>query len=83
MNSDRTKICDVISEMLDNPDNYGIYPTTKAYNALEEYIEGVRVQAVSWTYAHICTRLDADADNDPRVMLVPDLLANALKDLDS
>lgn len=25
--------------MLDNPDKYGIYPTTKCYNQLEEYIK--------------------------------------------
>ena len=31
--NERTRI---ISEMLDNPDKYGIYPTTKCFNALDE-----------------------------------------------
>ena len=79
MEKDRAKICDTVSEMLDNPDKYGIYPTTEAYRALEEYVEETRVQAIAWTYTHICTRLDAD--NDPRTMLVPDMLAEAMKDL--
>lgn len=30
--------------MLDNPDDYGIYPTTKAYDELEKYISGVRTE---------------------------------------
>ena len=37
-----TKIRDIIvkntSEMLDNPDEYGIYPTTRFYNKLEKEI---------------------------------------------
>ena len=31
----RQFICNVISKMLDNPDEYGIYPTGEAYDALE------------------------------------------------
>ena len=31
--NERTRI---ISEMLDNPDKYGIYPTTKCFNAIDE-----------------------------------------------
>jgi len=31
----RGSVCDIISEMLDNPDQYGIYPTTRAYDKLE------------------------------------------------
>ena len=33
---ERTRI---ISEMLDNPDEYGIYPTSKCYQALDELFE--------------------------------------------
>jgi hypothetical protein len=29
------QIVKIMSEMLDNPDKYGIYPTTKAYKELE------------------------------------------------
>ena len=35
----RTIICKHTSEMLDNPDKYDIYPTTKFYNNLIEAIE--------------------------------------------
>ena len=35
----RKFICDVISEMLDNPDEHGIYPTTRAFDRLEKYCE--------------------------------------------
>ena len=34
----RSKICDIISEMLDNPDESGIYRTTRAYNKLEAFV---------------------------------------------
>jgi hypothetical protein len=34
----RGQICKIISEMLDNPDDCGIYPTTKCFNQLEELI---------------------------------------------
>ncbi|MDD5220839.1 MAG: hypothetical protein PHV11_09750 [Candidatus Bipolaricaulis sp.] len=32
----RGQICRIISAMLDNPDKYGIYPTTKCYDELED-----------------------------------------------
>ena len=37
-NEIRTKICDLMSEMLDNPDENGIYPTSKFMWNMEEYI---------------------------------------------
>ncbi len=42
MNKDRTFICETISNMLDNPNQYGIYPTTECYDKLEQYIEQIR-----------------------------------------
>ena len=48
---DRTKICQIISDMLDNPDEYGIYPTSTAYTRLEHYIEQQRIEAIG------CSRL--------------------------
>jgi len=39
---DRKVICDIISEMLDNPDENEIYPTTRCYDKLEKYIKDVR-----------------------------------------
>ena len=35
----RTNICNIISRMLDNPDECEIYPTTKCYDELERYIK--------------------------------------------
>jgi len=34
----RTAICGLMSEMLDNPDEYGIYPTTKFMDGMEAYL---------------------------------------------
>lgn len=36
MSDIRGQICKIISEMLDNPDSSGIYPTTKCYDELEK-----------------------------------------------
>lgn len=46
---DRAEICDAVSEMLDNPDESGIYPTTRCYDRLEKYIESVRRKPYDWT----------------------------------
>lgn len=45
MTDDRKNVCDCISEMLDNPDEHGIYPTTKAYDELVELIVVARDEA--------------------------------------
>lgn len=42
----RKEVCEIISEMLDNPDEYGIYPTSKCYNRLISYISEVEKDAV-------------------------------------
>ena len=36
--TERTRI---ISEMLDNPDKYGIYPTTKCFEQLDELFDKI------------------------------------------
>ena len=41
----RTKVCELMSEMLDNPDDAGIYPTSKFMSKMETYIIEVRDQA--------------------------------------
>ena len=51
MDKDRTAICKIMSDMLDNPDSSGIYPTSTAYTRLEHYIESVRAEAIGWTHA--------------------------------
>lgn len=79
MEKDRTVICKIISEMLDNPDRLGIYGTTKAFEKLEEYVEQERVMAIGWCHAHCCAGLDKG--EDPRHMEVPAVLEKALHDL--
>ena len=80
MNIDRTAICEIISQMLDNPDINGIYPTSTAFTRLEHYCEKVRHEALGWMHADACTALDRGFD--PRTMEVPDTLARARIDLD-
>lgn len=55
MKRDKKKICEIISTMLDNPNKEGIFPTTNAYNNLEEYIEQERLQTLGWMYAYVCS----------------------------
>lgn len=79
MDKDRTEICNIISEMLDSPDENGIYPTSTAYTRLEHYIEGVRLEALGWTHAYCCLLLDKG--KDPRTKEVPELINDAIDDL--
>lgn len=43
MNKDemRGKICNIVSRMLDNPGECGIYPTTKCYDEFEKLLQKV------------------------------------------
>ena len=79
MDIDRTAICKIISDMLDSPDDNGIYPTSTAYNRLEHYIEGVRAEAIGWSHADSC--VDLDKGDDPRIKNIPDMLERAKRDL--
>ena len=81
MDKDKIEICNIISEMLDNQGEHGIYPTTVCYEKLERYIEGVRIEAIGWTHADACCSLANGFD--PRKTLVPELLERALIDLAS
>lgn len=76
---DRTVICGIISDMLDNPDKHGIYPTSTAYTRLERYIEGVRMEAIGWCHADVCATLDRG--DDPRTVDVPEIIERANNDL--
>ena len=42
----RTKRTNIISKMLDNPDKYGIYPTTDCFNELDAEWHASREQTV-------------------------------------
>lgn len=79
MDKDRTEICKIISDMLDNPDKHGIYPTSTAFTRLEHYIESVRMEAIGWTHADCCCALDKGGD--PRIVEVPDIVKRARHDL--
>ena len=73
----RKKICDIISRMLDNPDESGIYPTTIAYDELEKLIVEKQTEALGWMYAKACTYLDKGIDI--RSESVPNILDQWLK----
>ena len=79
MKKDRKVICEIISEMLDNPDEYGIYPTSNAYDKLETLVNDRRVKAIGWIYADVCIVLDNKEDY--RQKDVPEILERALIDL--
>lgn len=78
MEKDRSEICKIISNMLDNPDDCDIYPTGKCYDELEKYIEKRVFETVGWTYDHAC-RL-ADDGVDIRTIEVPKFLEKYIKD---
>ena len=79
MKRDRIAVYKIISKMLDNPDDSGIYPTSTAYTELEHYIESIRMEAIGWMHAEACTTLDKG--DDPRLTEVPDIQSRALVDL--
>ena len=74
----RTEICKIISDMLDNPDEYGIYPTSTAFTRLELLINEKVLTGLGWCYAYHCTLLDTGVD--PRTEEVPKLIEAAQRD---
>lgn len=44
MSDDRGRICEIVSRMLDNPDEHGIYPTTRCYDELEALMRDRRLE---------------------------------------
>jgi len=75
MNNDRTAICEIISEMLDNPTDDGIFHTTVAYDKLEALLQETRFMAIGWAHADV--RSDLDAGLDPRQNDIADIIARA------
>lgn len=55
---DRSNIHKIIEEMLESPDENGIYSTTRAFNKLEKLMESIRLEAVVWAWASIAVPLD-------------------------
>ena len=76
----RTKICDLMSDMLDNPDEDGIYPTSKFMSEMEEFCLELRHEAMGWTWAEACRLLDEGIN--PRECNQAGLIPNATRDLD-
>lgn len=78
MKQDRQYICEVISRMLDNPNENGIYPTTEVYDMLENFIHSVRVSAVGWAWAEACSQLDKG--KNPRTYDMGELIVRIEED---
>ena len=55
-------ICDLMSEMLDNPDKSGIYPTSKFMSKMEDFVIEERQFIVGKTYAQACILADRGRD---------------------
>lgn len=54
----RGSVVGMISAMLDNPDNIGIYPTTKCYDRLESYINSLISQTGERVRKEICEKIE-------------------------
>lgn len=80
ISNDRKVICRIISEMLDNPDDCGIYPTTKCYDSLEQYINSVRYQSIGWMFEYACQL--ANEGRDIKKVGVSEIMAEAYNDLE-
>lgn len=81
MQCDRNEIVTILSDMLDNPDESGIYPTSTAYIRLEHYIEQVRFLAIGWAHADACVVLDNGGD--PRLTVIPELYDRSFTELNT
>ncbi len=76
----RKKVCDLMSAMLDNPDKYGIYPTSEFMSKMEDYCLELRHEVIGWTWAQACILLDQG--KDPRKYDQANLIPGATADLD-
>ncbi|MCP3683895.1 MAG: hypothetical protein GY861_14525 [bacterium] len=76
----RTKICKLMSEMLDDPDAGGIYQTSRFMSKMESFCLELRHEAIGWTWATACALLDKE--KDPRKYNQGNLITDSAKDLD-
>jgi len=58
----RTKICELMSDMLDSPDESGIYPTSKFMSKMEDFVLETRGMAVGWAFGEACASMDKGLD---------------------
>lgn len=54
----RSDVCNIISDMLDNPGPCEIYPTSIAYDRLIRLVSRERYNALVWMHAELCSRID-------------------------
>jgi hypothetical protein len=73
--NDRSKVCEIVSRMLDEPRDGGIYRTTRAYNELEALLRTARAEAVGFAFGAACQCLDRGID--PRKVEMPEVLERA------
>lgn len=76
---DRSNLYKILEGMLENPDENGIYPTTKALNKLERLIREIRLETVGWVWAEVCVQLDNN--QDPRKYDISLLIEKVNKEL--
>jgi hypothetical protein len=74
--TDRNKVFEIVSRMLDEPGDSGIYRTTRAYNELEELLAAVRAETVGYVWAEACSRLDRG--EDPRKVEIPEIFERTM-----
>lgn len=80
MNIDRENIVQIISKMLDNPNEHEIYPTSTAYGELELLCESIRMEMLGWAYAYSCSLLDKG--EDIRLIDVPKIIDDYRSDIE-
>lgn len=76
----RSKICDLLSAMLEDPDEDGIYPTSEFMSKVENFCLELRHEAIGWTWAQ--ARVLLDKGTDPRQYNQGALIEDATRDLD-
>jgi hypothetical protein len=75
---DRGVILRLMENMLDNPDENGIFRTTLFMDKMEEYIKSKRIESMAWGHADACA--DLDRGIDPKNTEIPGMLERFLKD---
>lgn len=72
MTDNRTEICKIISTMLDNPDEHGIFHTSTAYSELELLVQQKQLEVAGFVWSEACHLLDEG--EDPRTHEIPNLI---------
>lgn len=78
MKRDRDEIVKLISDMIDNPDETGIYHTSSVYNALEHLVSSARFETLGWAHIYFCYCMDQGID--PRLVEIPEVIDAMIRD---